>query len=77
MRAHTSAASCACMRKGLRAHPSIHTACWVLHPPPQPPVFRTGGDSDAEMADASQGGSEDCDGEDDEMLREWSKRLVK
>jgi hypothetical protein len=36
------------------------------------------GDSDAEMADASHGGSEDeDDGEDDELLREWSKRLVK
>jgi hypothetical protein len=30
------------------------------------------------MADASRGGSEDeDDGEDDELLREWSKRLVK
>ena len=29
------------------------------------------------MADASHDGSEDEDGEDDELLREWSKRLVK
>lgn len=45
---------------------------------PSPPQLPADGDSDAEMADASRGGSEDeDDGEDDELLREWSKRLVK
>ncbi|KAI7841707.1 hypothetical protein COHA_004574 [Chlorella ohadii] len=54
------------------------TATFIGSSMPAPCVLAVAGGSDEEMAEAgSRGGDSDEDGDDDELLREWSKRLVK
>lgn len=66
----------------LTAHPPTLLHCAesarVTHPPPHG-LPAAGNGSDEEMEDAGAHGDSDAgsDGEEDEILREWSKRLVK